>query len=213
VLATDVHPNGSQQLDTFEYMQCDVTSALDIARTTVRLRDDFGGLDILINNAGILRSVPFFDLTPADWDRTLEVNLKACCFCAQAAAKLMIEGSRAGSIINVGSIGMDFVSPDIVPYSVSKGGVRTLTYSLAVALAPNGIRVNAVAPGTIDTELNTFWLSEPGAKEATLRRTPLNRLGTPDDVAAGIVFLASKAAGFITATVLPIHGGKVVVLR
>jgi NAD(P)-dependent dehydrogenase (short-subunit alcohol dehydrogenase family) len=163
----------------------------------------FGGIDVLVNNAGVFQRRPALEMDEADWDRLLDVNLKGAFFCAQAAARAMRAGGRGGAIVNVASDAA--WSGGINPcahYAASKAGLVSITRSLAKELAPHGIRVNAVAPGLITTDMG-------GTAGATLPdlRIPLGREGTPDEVAACVVFLASDEASYVTGANLNLSGG------
>ncbi len=167
-----------------------------------------GGPDILVNNAGIAEVTPFLDVTEEQWDRQMAVNLKAAFFASQYAARAMTARGRGGRIVNLASTSSFVASTrPMVPYDVSKAGVRMLTVSAAVQLAPYGITVNAVAPGTIDTPL-TRSVVDPARLEAFAReKIPLGRLGRPEDVAAAVVFLCSDEASYITGHTLVVDGG------
>ena len=187
---------------------CDVTKQGDIERIVALCAERFGGLDILVNNAATTRNLEVWDITEEVWDTVLDTNLKACFFCSQAAARQMRAAGRGGSIVNISSVSTDVVRPTGLPYSTSKGGLRSMTYSLSVALGPYDIRVNAVAPGRITTGMNVDRSPEKDAAIAS--KTPLQRLGKPEDVAPAVVYLASDEARFVTGIVLPIHGGATI---
>ncbi len=167
----------------------------------------FGGCDILVNNAGIGVARKAVDYTEADWDRQMAVNVKAVFFCSQAAVRQMIPKGR-GKIVNFASTSA-FVSsskPEVA-YDVSKGAVRQMTISLAAELAPLGINVNAVAPGTIETEMSRQSLSTEEGRAWQLARIPMGRIGKPDDIAGVVAFLCSSEADYITGHVLVADGG------
>lgn len=164
----------------------------------------FGGLDVLVNNAGISRTGLFTDFTPAQWHEVQAVNLDSVFYCARAAAKLMIP-RQAGSIVNVSSIwGVTGASCEAA-YSASKAAVIGLTKALAKELGPSGIRVNCVAPGVVDTEMNAS-LGE-AVLDGLAEETPLGRIGRPEEIAAAIFFLAGEEASFITGQILGVNGG------
>ena len=164
----------------------------------------FGGF---VNNAGIFPRVPFLELTDEDWDAAHDVNLKGTFRCAQAAAKAMIEAGNGGSIVNLASVAAYRCSPNGVHYAASKAGVIGLTRAIALDLAPHRIRVNAIAPGTVDTAQPRYGMSEE--ELAALGPTlPLGRIGTPDDVASLAVFLLSGESGHITGQTLHVNGGQ-----
>jgi NAD(P)-dependent dehydrogenase (short-subunit alcohol dehydrogenase family) len=167
----------------------------------------FGGCDILVNNAGIGVGKPVLSYTEGDWDRQMAVNVKAVFFCSQAAVRQMAP-KRSGKIVNFASTSA-FVSSSkpSVAYDVSKGAVRQMTISLAAEVAPLGINVNAVAPGTIETEMTRKSLSTEEGRAWQLARIPMGRLGKPEDIAAVVAFLCSNEADYITGHVLVADGG------
>jgi len=169
----------------------------------------FGSVDVLLNNAGITHAADFLELDEADFDRVLGVNLRSYFLFGQAVAKWMVQHERQGTIVNMSSVNAVLAIPNQVPYCVSKGGVAQLTRVMAMSLAPRGIRVNAIGPGTIATELaRNAVLGSPEAERTILSRTPLGRLGEPDEVAKVAVFLASDDASYLTGqTVFP-DGGR-----
>jgi NAD(P)-dependent dehydrogenase (short-subunit alcohol dehydrogenase family) len=189
-----------------EAIPTDVSKLGDIARLFERV----GALDVLVNNAGIGVGKPLLDYTEADWDRQMAVNLKAVFFCSQAAARLMVARPprRRGKIVNFASTSA-FVSSSkpSVAYDVSKGGVRQMTISMAAELAPLGINVNAVAPGTVETEMSRASLSTEEGRAWQLARIPMGRVGKPEDIAGVVAFLCSSDADYITGHVLVADGG------
>jgi NAD(P)-dependent dehydrogenase (short-subunit alcohol dehydrogenase family) len=169
----------------------------------------FGRLDVVIANAGVYTSADFLAVTEADFDRVLRTNLKSVFLCGQAAAKMMVRHGCIGSIVNMSSINAVIVNPDAVPYAVSKGGVNQLTKAMAISLSSHGIRVNALGPGTILTDLaRGAVLHDASAHARILSRTPLGRLGMPEEVAAAAAFLASDDASYITGQTLYVDGGR-----
>ncbi len=176
--------------------------------------EQFGRLDVLVNNAGIVHAAEFLDLAEEDFDRVLRVNLKGAFLCAQAAARQMVaqapgsNGAR-GAIINMSSVNAVLAIANQVPYTVSKGGVNQLTKVMAVGLAPKGIRVVGIGPGSIATEmLKAAVLTNEAARTRILSRTPLGRLGEPEEIAQVAVFLASDDASYITGTTIYPDGGR-----
>jgi len=164
-----------------------------------------GRLDVLINNAGVFPRVNFLDMTEAEWDLVIGVNLKGTAFCAQAAARVMVAGGVEGAIVNLSSRSLSG-TPVGVHYSATKAGVVGLTRSMALALAPNRIRVNAIAPGLTDTAQPRYGNSEEELRQMAAQ-VPLGRMGTPEDIARLGVFLASDDASYVTGQVYHINGG------
>jgi len=185
----------------------DIASVEDVRRLFKETVEAFGGLDILVNNAGIGIPKPLVDYTEQDWDRQLGVNLKGMFFATQEAAKLMIP-KRRGKIVNFASTAA-FVSSSTpeTAYDISKGGVRQLTISVAAELAPHNINVNAVAPGTIMTELTLRVLDTEEKMARASAKIPLGRLGTPEDMVGPVLFLCSSDADYVTGHVLVVDGG------
>ncbi len=196
------------------FVPCDVVKAADIDSALAATLKAFGRLDVLVNNAGVLDDAPFLDLSIEEFDRVLGVNLRGAFMMAQAAARQMVKQGRptdsvsAGAIVNMSSINERFGLPDHVAYSVSKGGISQLTKSMAVALAPQGIRVNAVGPGTIDTPILAGVIKDKAFRAKVLSRTPLGRFGRPDEIAAVVAWLASDEASYVTGTTLFADGGR-----
>jgi NAD(P)-dependent dehydrogenase (short-subunit alcohol dehydrogenase family) len=172
----------------------------------------FGGLDILVNNAGIVHGADFLDLEEADFDRVLRVNLKGAFLVGQAAARRMVEqvkaGKPPGAIINMSSINAVVAIPNQVPYCVSKGGLAQLTKVMALSLAPYGIRVNAIGPGSIMTDILKAVATDREAKRRILTRTPLGRIGEPEEIASIAVFLASADSSYMTGQTVYADGGR-----
>jgi glucose 1-dehydrogenase len=174
--------------------------------------ETFGALDILVNNAGIVHTADFLDLKEADFDRVLRVNLKGAFLTGQAAARRMVEQVKAGrlpgAIVNMSSINAVVASPTLAAYCVSKGGIAQLTKVMALSLAPHGIRVNAIGPGSIMTDILKSVATDREAKRRLLARTPLGRIGEPEEVAAIAVFLASDDAAYVTGETVYADGGR-----
>jgi glucose 1-dehydrogenase len=187
--------------------QADVSNLKEHDRLVTAAVQQFGKLDILVNNAGIEFREPFLTTTEEQFDQTLGVNLKGVYFLSQKAARVMVAAGNGGRIINLSSC------HDTVPlnlrsaYAVSKGGVRMLTKSLALELAPHRINVNSIAPGAILTEMNCESLSKPEARARLLGTIPLNRLGEGEDCVGAAVFLASAEASYMTGATLYVDGG------
>jgi NAD(P)-dependent dehydrogenase (short-subunit alcohol dehydrogenase family) len=184
----------------------DVAQAADVRRM-VAAGESLGGIDILVNNAGIFPCVEFLDMTEAQWDEVLNVNLKGTFLCTQAVAQKMVERGRAGAVINLASSAAFRSSPRGVHYVASKAGIVGVTRATALELAPYRVRVNAIAPGTTDTAQPRYGMSEEELQAAG-RQVPLGRMGTPEDVADLAVFLASEEARHITGQTLHVNGGQ-----
>jgi glucose 1-dehydrogenase len=193
------------------FVKADVGEA-DEARKLVAEACALGGVDILVNNAGIVHSADFLDISEADFDRVLRVNLKGAFLVGQAAARQMVTQVKAGRapgvIINMSSINAVVAIPNQVPYCVSKGGLDQLTKVMALSLAPYGIRVNAIGPGSIMTGMLQAVATDKEAKRRLLARTPLGRIGEPDEIAAVACFLASADASYVTGQTIYTDGGR-----
>ncbi|HXE23071.1 MAG TPA: SDR family oxidoreductase, partial [Rhodoferax sp.] len=168
----------------------------------------YGRIDVLVNNAGIFKAADFLEVTEADFDAVLRVNLKGSFLVGQAVAREMAK-VRRGSVVNMSSVNGVLAIPTIASYNVSKGGINQLTRVMALALADRGIRVNAVAPGTIATDLAAkAVLTSEEAKARIMSRTPMKRLGEPSEVADVVAWLASDAASYVTGEIVTIDGGR-----
>jgi len=189
-------------------VQCDVTATPQVEAMVAKTVARFGKLDILVNDAGIIAYKPFLELSDEDWDRVISVNLKGQFLCARAAAREMIK-HKWGRIINIASIssgGCGIAFPLIAHYTASKGGVMALTEALALELTSQGINVNAICPGAIDTDM-TKGAKESGQLEALLTRIPIGRLGKPEEIASLAAFLASEEASYISGAAIVVDGG------
>lgn len=190
-------------------VKCDVTKKEEVDEMVRKTVEEFGKVNILVNNAGIVQFKPFLELTEEDWDRTLDINLRGYFLCAQACAKEMVK-QKSGVIVNIASVAMGQTGigfPAIVHYCASKGGIAAMTEALAVELAAHNIRVNAIAPGMIDTPMIETTKQDPKMMEATLARVPLGRVGQPEEVSNLVLFLASDASSYMTGSVVVIDGG------
>jgi len=187
-------------------VQGDVSRVAEAGAMVDLVARDLGGLDVLVNNAGVYPRVPFLDLSESDWDYVLDVNLKGSFFCAQAAARAMIAAGRRGSIINLASQAIRGAVRG-THYSASKGGVVALTRAMALELAPHKIRVNAIAPGLTDTAQPRYGNTEDEIA-AMSDAVPLGRMARPDDIADVAVFLASDEARHITGQTIHVNGGQ-----
>ncbi|MBI5077980.1 MAG: SDR family oxidoreductase [Candidatus Yonathbacteria bacterium] len=187
----------------------DVSNKADVDHVFDQVIAKYGRLDILVNNAGIYESHPFLEMTEAEWDRTLDINLKGEFLCAQRAAKEMAK-NKWGRIINIASIASGGVGVGIAggsQYTASKGGIIGMSETLAIELAPLGINVNVIAPGAIDTPMVAAANIPEEAMDAMLAGVPLKRIGRPEEVSAAVVFLASDEASYITGATLYVDGG------
>jgi NAD(P)-dependent dehydrogenase (short-subunit alcohol dehydrogenase family) len=199
-------------LGAVRFVACDVgdKSAVDnLVQSTITT---LGPVDVLVNNAAILVTKNFLDLDEADFDRVLRVNLKGSFLCGQAAARHMVDrvnaGEKPGAIVNMSSVNAVFAIPNQVPYSISKGGISQLTKVMALSLAEYGIRVNAIGPGSIMTDMLGNVMNNDEARRRILSRTPLGRVGEPSEIAAIAAFLASDEASYITGQTIYADGGR-----
>jgi glucose 1-dehydrogenase len=191
------------------FTACDVSRKASVEAAVRFSVEQFGAIDILVANAGIVHAAEFLDLEEADFDRVLGVNLKGVFLAGQAAARQMVKQGRGGAIVNMSSVNAVLAIPNQVPYVVSKGGINQLTRVMALSLAPHGIRVNAVGPGTILTELaKTAVLGNREAERKILARTPLGRMGQPAEVDPVVPFLASDDASYVTGQTIYPDGGR-----
>ena len=195
--------------DNVVAVEADVTKRTDVERLVAAAVEKFGRLDIMLNNAGIARSQAFLDITDADFDDVLGVNLRGAFFGVQAAARQMIAQGGGGVILNMSSINALLANPNLATYAMSKGGMNQLTSVAAVALAPLGIRVAGIGPGTILTEMVAKSIfSSDDARKTVLSRTPIGRCGEPSEVASVAAFLASDDASYITGQTIYPDGGR-----
>jgi glucose 1-dehydrogenase len=195
------------------HMAADVARPADVDRVVAAALQAFGRIDVLVNNAGVVDDAPFLELAVEEFDRVLGINLRGAFLMGQAVARHMAsrakaEGGSPGAIVNMSSINEKFGLPDHAAYSVSKGGISQLTKAMAVALAPLGIRVNAVGPGTIDTPLLENVIRDETFRTKVLSRTPLGRFGRPEEIAAIVAWLASDEASYVTGTTIFADGGR-----
>ncbi len=190
------------------YVHCDVGDKTQVDALVAQAIAAFGQIDVLVNNAGIFKAADFLEVTEADFDAVLRINLKGSFLVGQAVAREMAKLGK-GSIINMSSVNGVLTIPTIASYNVSKGGINQLTRVMALALAEKGIRVNAVAPGTIATELAAkAVLTSDEAKAKIMSRTPMKRLGEPSEIADTVAYLASDAASYITGEIIVVDGGR-----
>jgi NAD(P)-dependent dehydrogenase (short-subunit alcohol dehydrogenase family) len=212
VMLVDIRPEGQDAAallgEAARFYQADVSLKPEVDAMVAATMAAFGQVDILVNNAGVTHAAAFLDLAEEDFDRVLRINLKSMFLCSQAVAREMVK-RQAGCIINMSSVNAELTIPNQVPYVVSKGGVNQLTRVAAISLAEHGIRVNAIGPGTILTELaKKAVLGSPEARRTILSRTPLGRCGEPEEVASICAFLASDDASYMTGQTLYADGGR-----
>ena len=192
-------------------VQGSTDSRADVERFVAEAHDSLGAVDILVNNAGILKRTPFLEIGEEEWDAILDVNLKGYFLVGQAVARRMVDAGTPGAIVNVSSAGQAVAGPNLAHYCVSKAGVEMLTKEMALELAPHRIRVNAVAPGLIETDINRADIAQDAFREGRLARIPLGLIGAPDDVAGAVVFLASNdEARLMTGASVFVDGGQTI---
>ncbi len=194
------------------FVPCDVSERLEVCNMVKTAVETFGAVDILINNAGIVHGADFLDLEEEDFDRVLRINLKGSFLTGKVVAKQMVrqieDGGDPGVIINMSSVNAVFAIANQVPYSVSKGGINQLTKVMALSLAPYGIRVNGIGPGSIMTRMLDRVVNDHEAQRNVLSRTPLGRIGDPEEIAGIAAFLASKDASYVTGQTIYADGGR-----
>ncbi len=188
-------------------LQADVSSAPEVIGLVEAAAREFGAVDILVNNAGVETHAPFWDVKEADYDRVMNVNVKGAFFAAQALTRHLRASGRPGRIINISSVHEDVAFPNFAAYCASKGAMRMLARTLAVELGPLGITINNIAPGAIETPINTALLNDPAKLRSLLKQIPLGRLGQPGDVAGVAAFLASEDAAYVTGSTFVVDGG------
>jgi NAD(P)-dependent dehydrogenase (short-subunit alcohol dehydrogenase family) len=197
-----------EQAHCAHYEHCNVANKHDVDAALAATLAAFGRVDGLVNNAGIFRAAPFLEVSEADWDAVIAVNLKGSFLVGQAVARVMVR-QRQGAIVNMSSVNGTLAIPTIASYNASKGAIDQLTRVMALSLADQGVRVNAVAPGTIATELaRNAVLTSDEAKTRILSRTPMKRLGEPAEIADVTCFLLSDAASYMTGEIVFVDGGR-----
>jgi glucose 1-dehydrogenase len=191
------------------YCHCNVASKADVDAALAATLKTMDRIDGLVNNAGIFKSAPFLDISEADWDAVIAVNLKGHFLVGQAVARQLVAQGGGGAIVNMSSVNARLTIASIASYNASKGGIDQLTRVMALALSEHGIRVNGVAPGTIATELAAkAVLTSEEAKARILTRTPMKRLGEPTEVANVVAYLLSDAASYTTGDTVLVDGGR-----
>jgi NAD(P)-dependent dehydrogenase (short-subunit alcohol dehydrogenase family) len=190
------------------FLHCDVGNKADVDHVVAQTVSLFGRIDVLVNNAGIFKAADFLEVTEDDFDAVLRVNIKGSFLMGQAVARVMASAG-SGNIVNMSSVNAVLTIPSIASYNVSKGGINQLTRVMALALADKGIRVNAVAPGTIATDLAArAVLTSEDAKARIMSRTPMKRLGEPAEIADVVAWLVSDAASYVTGEIVTVDGGR-----
>jgi NAD(P)-dependent dehydrogenase (short-subunit alcohol dehydrogenase family) len=203
-LAADLSAQGGRAV----YCRCDVSRKAEVDAALAASVAALGPIDGLVNNAGIFKAAEFLDITEADWDAVIAVNLKGSFLVGQAVARGMAAAGR-GAIVNMSSVNGTLTIPSIASYNASKGGINQLTRVMALSLADKGVRVNAVAPGTIATELaKNAVLTSDEARSRILSRTPMKRLGEPSEIADVVAWLLSDAASYVTGEIVVVDGGR-----
>ena len=216
VIIVDIHNERGQSLVSqlqqlgheILFIASDIGNKVEVDAVIKQVISQHGRLDVLVSNAGIFKAAPFLEVSESDFDEVLRVNLKGAFLMGQAAARVM-KDQGGGAIVHMSSVNGVLAIPEIASYNVSKGGLNQLTRAMALALADDGIRVNAVAPGTIATELaSKAVLTSDEGRNKILGRTPMKRLGSPSEIAHVVAFLASDAASYITGEVITVDGGR-----
>lgn len=188
-------------------LPADVGTVSEVRRLVAEAAAALGPLDILVNNAGIEKHAPFWEVSEEDYDKVIDVNLKGTFFATQAMVRHLRDAGRGGRIVNISSVHEDLPFPNFAAYCASKGGLRMLTRNLAVELGPHGIAVNNIAPGAIETPINSSLLKDEQKLSALLMQIPTGRLGQPEDVAGLAAFLASDEASYVTGSTFFVDGG------
>lgn len=192
-------------------IECDTSDVASVSAAAEAVRKAFGACDVLVNNAGLLRSGPLESLSLEDWNHLLAVNLTGYLLCAQAFGKPML-AARRGSIVHVASVAAHHPQPRSGAYSASKAGVAILSQQLALEWGPSGIRSNVVSPGLIRTPLSEAFYQAPGVSERRAQMVPSRRIGAPEDIADVVLYLASDRAGYVNGADVAVDGGFAAVL-
>src|ERR1700761_3581112 len=209
------HPEAAQEIETeltglgekVTSVQADVSKIEDLQRLVSATVDKFGRLDIMVNNAGVETRTSILDTTEDQYDKVLDINLKSAFFATQLAARQMIKQGSGGRIINMNSIHEDWPMPGNTPYCLSKGGMRMLTRTAGVELAPHKILVVGVAPGAVATPINVSTMKDPALMGKLNAAIPMGRMAKPEEIASLVAFLAGDGASYITATTVTVDGG------
>lgn len=204
-----IEADGGQSI----FVRTDVSDSREVQAMVSAVLAHWGTIDILVNDAGICPFADFLEMPEALWDEVLDTNLKGCFLVGQAVGRVMVERGIPGRIIAISSISSEFGGSQQAHYCASKAGINLLVKSMAISLGPHGITVNAVLPGTIETEINREALADPAAREYWSKRAPLGRLGQPEDIAGPVLFFASDDAAWCTGAMLVVDGGTSVNLQ
>ena len=188
-------------------VHADITKADEVGAMVARTVEEFGPLDVMVNNAGMETKMPFLETPPEVWEEVLAVNLTGPWLGCQAAARQMAGQNGGGRIVNISSVHEELPMPTNAPYCAAKGGVRMLTRTIAVELAPHGVTVNNIAPGAVETPMDAEIKEDPEQYRSLLSEIPLGRMGKPEEVAALAVYLASDAAAYVTGSTFVVDGG------
>jgi L-rhamnose 1-dehydrogenase len=192
-------------------LQADASNGTAVNDVVDRVVSELGGIEILVNNAGVLSRVPFLDLAEEEWRRIVGTNLDGTFLMGQAVARKMVAAGVRGAIVNITSVNQTTVAPNLAHYVVSKAAAHALTRQMAFELAPYGIRVNAVAPGLTETDINRKDLADPAFREMRLGRIPMHAMAEPDDHANAVLFLVSDAARSVTGEFISADGGSTLI--
>jgi glucose 1-dehydrogenase len=205
----DAHKLAAEIGDAAVAVEADVSDPNAVQQMVADVAERFGGIDVLVNNAGIEKSQPILDVEHDNWAKTLAVDLTGPFLCLQECGRRMRDSGHGGSIVNISSIHEDFPFPGYTPYCAAKGGMRMMMRNAALELAAFGIRVNNVAPGAIATPINQATLDDPQKVARLKQLVPLQRMGTPEEVAEVVLFLASDRARYVTGSTYYVDGGIV----
>ncbi|MDE2383756.1 MAG: glucose 1-dehydrogenase [Alphaproteobacteria bacterium] len=214
VLADVLDKEGAEEAKRLgaSYQHCDVSNSADIKALVAATVKQHGAVDVLVNNAAISIVGDFLEITEEQFDKVIGINLKGSFLLTQACAREMVKqveaGRKPGAIVNMSSVNDTLAIPAIAPYTMSKGGVRQLTKVAALALAPHGIRVNAIGPGSINTDMLKGVMNDKASRHRILSRTPMGRVGEPSEMASIAAFLASDEASYVSGQVIYADGAR-----
>jgi NAD(P)-dependent dehydrogenase (short-subunit alcohol dehydrogenase family) len=204
-VAAEIESAGGQALT----VKVDVREKADVDQMVERAVQTFGKIDVLVNNAGVFSHIPFLELPVEEWDRMMDIHTKGTFLCSQAVLKHMVANKIQGSLIHLSSISGFVAFTGSAHYCAAKGAILQISKVLALEFGPYGIRSNAIAPGTFDTQMNAWFLEDAASRESSLKSIPLNRLGKPEEIASAVVFLASDEASYFNGANLLIDGGQI----